>query len=126
MFGIVLVIVINFDNFYLLNHIFIFYINFPALKAMKKQPPEVSYKKDVLKNFPKFTEKHLCQSLFFNDVVKKKLWHRCFLVTFAKSFKNSFFKEHLRTTASGNVHRQCKSLSNQNPIRHLRSNILRK
>ena len=27
-----------------------------------------SVKKDVLKNFAKFTEKHLCQSLFFNKV----------------------------------------------------------
>ena len=33
-----------------------------------KQPPEVFYKKGVLKNFAKFTGKHLCQSLFFNKV----------------------------------------------------------
>ena len=30
--------------------------------------PEVLYKKGVLKNFPKFTGKHLCRSLFFNKV----------------------------------------------------------
>ena len=30
----------------------------------QKQPPEVFYKKGVLKNFTKFTGKHLCQSLF--------------------------------------------------------------
>ena len=29
--------------------------------------PEVSCKKHVLKNFTKFTGKHLCQSLFFNN-----------------------------------------------------------
>ena len=34
----------------------------------KKQPPEVFYKKGVLRNFPKFTGKHLCQSLFFDKV----------------------------------------------------------
>ena len=28
--------------------------------------PEVFYKKGVLRNFVKFTEKQLCQSLFFN------------------------------------------------------------
>ena len=28
--------------------------------------PEVFFKKDVLKNFPKFTGNQLCQSLFFN------------------------------------------------------------
>ena len=31
-----------------------------------KQPPEVFYTKRVLKNYEKFTGKHLCQSLFFN------------------------------------------------------------
>ena len=31
----------------------------------QKQPPDVFYKKDVLKNFEKFTGKHLCQGLFF-------------------------------------------------------------
>ena len=31
-----------------------------------KQLPEVFYKKGVLRNFAKFTGKHLCQSLFFN------------------------------------------------------------
>ena len=34
----------------------------------QKQPPEVFYKKDALENFVKFTEKHLCQSLIFNEV----------------------------------------------------------
>ena len=30
--------------------------------------PEVFFKKSVLRNFAKFTGKHLCQSLFFNKV----------------------------------------------------------
>ena len=42
--------------------------------------------------FTKFKGKHLCQSLFFNKVtglnpatlLKKRLWHRCFPVNFAK------------------------------------------
>ena len=59
---------------------------------IQKQPPEVVYKKGVLENFTKFTGKHLCQSVFFNKVVclrpatlsKKRLWHRCFPVNFAK------------------------------------------
>ena len=33
-----------------------------------KQPPEVFCKKDVLRNFAKFTGKHLCQRFFFNKV----------------------------------------------------------
>ena len=34
---------------------------------LKHAPPEVFYKKGALKSFTKFTEKHLCQSLFFTD-----------------------------------------------------------
>ena len=71
--------------------------------------------KDVLRNFTKFTGKHLCQSHFFNKVVglrpttllkkrllalKKRLWHNCFPVNFAKFLKPSLFTEHLSTTAS--------------------------
>ena len=51
-----------------------------------------SVKKSVLRNFTKFTGKHLCQRLFFNKVaglrpanlLKKSLWRRCFLLNFAK------------------------------------------
>ena len=34
----------------------------------QKQPPEMFYKKGVLKNFAKFTGQHLCQGHFFNKV----------------------------------------------------------
>ena len=72
----------------------------------------------------KFTEKHLCQSLFCNKVaglchiensplicssnlhwsiwlrpsalLKKRLWHRCFLVNFAKLLRTPFLTEQLR------------------------------
>ena len=36
---------------------------FNASAEKQKQPPEVFYSKDVLKNFAKFTRKHLYQSL---------------------------------------------------------------
>ena len=56
---------------------------------------EVFCEKGVLRNVAKFTEKHLCQSLFFNKaaglkpatLLKKRLWHRCFPVKFAKFLK---------------------------------------
>ena len=72
-----------------------------------------SVTKDVLRNFSKFTGKHMCQLLFFNKVAgllfnkvagfrpatlsKKRLWHWCFLVIFAK------FEEHflLQNTSGG-------------------------
>ena len=58
------------------------------------------YKRGVLKYFPKFTGKHLCQSLFFNKVaglrpttvLKRKLWHRCFSMNFAKILRITFLQ----------------------------------
>ena len=66
--------------------------------------PEVFCKKVVLRNFEKFTGKHLCQSLFFSKVaglraatlLKKKLWHRWFSVNFAKFLRKLFLTEHLQ------------------------------
>ena len=60
--------------------------------------------KGVLKNFGKFTGKHLCQSLFFNKVadlrlaalLKRRLWHRCFPVDFANFLRTSISTEHLQ------------------------------
>ena len=56
--------------------------------------------KGVLRNFTKFTGKHLCQSLFFNKdtglrsatLFKKSLWRRCFPVNFAKFFRTPFLQ----------------------------------
>ena len=57
-----------------------------------------------IRNFAKFTGKHLCQSLFFNKVaglrptnlLKKRPWHRCFSLYFAKSLRTPFLTEQLR------------------------------
>ena len=59
--------------------------------------------KGVLRNFAKFTGKHLCQSLFFNKVAglrpgtisKKRLWYRCFPANFAKFLRRTLLTEHL-------------------------------
>ena len=50
---------------------------------------EVFYKKVVLENFPKFTEKHLCQGLFLNKVAG-----------LSESFKNISFTVHFQAAAS--------------------------
>ena len=69
-----------------------------------------SFRKVVLRNFAKFTGKHLCQSFFFNKVaglLEKKLWHRCLPLNFAKFLRTSlsqntsgrllpFFIEHIQ------------------------------
>ena len=64
---------------------------------------EVFCSKGVLRNFTKFTGKHLCQRLFFNKVaglrpatsLKKRLWHRCFPMNFVKFSITTFFKKHI-------------------------------
>ena len=66
----------------------------------QKQPPEVFCRKDVLRNFAKFTGKHLRQSFFFNKIaglrlatlLKKRLWYRCFPVDFVKFLKTPFYR----------------------------------
>ena len=59
---------------------------------LQKNHRRCSVRKGVLRNFAKFTLKNLCQSLFFIKVtalrtatlLKKRLWHWCFPVNFAK------------------------------------------
>ena len=60
--------------------------------------PDVFYEKGVLRNFAKFTGKHLCQSLFFNKVagaayhfIKKKTLAQVFFCEFCEISKNTFF-----------------------------------
>ena len=59
-----------------------------------------SVTKGVLRNVAKFTGKHLCQSLFLNNVaglrqatlLKQRLWHRCFPLNFAKFLRTLFLQ----------------------------------
>ena len=56
--------------------------------------------KGVLRNFVKFTGKHMYQRLIFNKVaaatlLKKSHWHRCFPVNFEIFLKTPFCIEHL-------------------------------
>ena len=83
--------------------------------------PEVFCKEGVFRNFSNFTGKHLCQSLFFNKVarlrlatlLKKRLWHRCFPVNFAKFLRTPFLTEQLRwqlLEGNSNVYSNCRYL----------------
>ena len=72
----------------------------------QKQPPEVFYEKSFLRNFPKFTGKYQCQSLFFNKVagaacnfIKKETLAQVFSREFCEISQSTFFTEHLWTTA---------------------------
>ena len=57
-----------------------------------KQSPEVFCKEGVLRNFAKFTGKHLCQSFFFNKVLifKKESLAQVFSCEFYEISKNTF------------------------------------
>ena len=74
----------------------------------KSSRPEVFCKKGALRNFTKFTGKHLCQSLFFNKVaglrhatlLKNRLWRRCFPVNFVKILRTTFFHRTTLVAAS--------------------------
>ena len=85
-------------------HMKLFWENSQALKASgiltiifdqmflryRSSCPVMFSRKGVLRNFAKFTRKHLRQSLFFNkfaglrpaNLLKKRLWHRCFPLNF--------------------------------------------
>ena len=62
-----------------------FFFAIPTI--VRSSRPEVFCKKSVLRNFAKFTRKHLCQGLVFNKVAG--LWHRCFPVNFAKFLRTT-------------------------------------
>ena len=47
---------------------FLYLLHPTSAWKIQKQPPELFYEKDALKNVTKLTVKHLCQSFFFNKV----------------------------------------------------------
>ena len=59
--------------------------------AVEIQPPEVFHKKGVLKNFAKFTRRHLCQ-MRPATLLNKRLWHSCFPMNFAKFLRTPFYR----------------------------------
>ena len=81
------------------NHFFLRILSF----KFRSSRPEVFCKKGVIRNFAKFTRKHLCQSLVIKKVagrrpatlLKKRPWHRSFRVNFVKFLRTPFFTEHL-------------------------------
>ena len=67
----------------------------------------VFYRKVVLKNFAKFTRKHLWRSLFFNKVaglacnlIKKETPEQALSCEFCGIFKYTYSEEQLRRAAS--------------------------
>ena len=74
-------------------------------KDIQKEPPEVIYKKAVLKNSTIFTGRHLCWSRFSPVLESLQLYQKgipmqVFSCEYCGYSKNSLFIEHLRGTAS--------------------------
>ena len=57
----------KFNKEYINNSFFIL-ASFRITDLVQKQPPELFYKKGVLKIFAKFTGKHLCRCFFFGKM----------------------------------------------------------
>ena len=68
------------------------------LPLVNLQQQRCSMEKGVLRDFTKFTEKHMCQSLRPGTLLNKRLWHRCFTVNFTKYLRtpldNCFWIDH--------------------------------
>ena len=85
---------------YLHNKIFIFVL-------FRSNHQRCVVAKSVLRNFTKFTGKHLRQGLIFNkvadwacNVIKKETLAQVFSCEFCEISKNTFFTDHVRATAS--------------------------
>ena len=80
-------------------------VQFVTQKVFSHQ--RCSIQKGVLRNFTKFTKKHLCQIFFFYKVAglacnffKKETLTQVFSCKVCEISKNTFFTEHARATAS--------------------------
>ena len=79
------------------NHWWILYIK--QHQKYRSSRPEVFCKKGVLRNFAKFTRKHLCQSLFF----KKEALAQVFSYKFCEIPKNTFLHRTPLVAASESI-----------------------
>ena len=78
-----------------------FYFHYTQQTCMMKVSNllEAFCKKGALRNFAKFTGKHLCRPQTAT-LLKKRLWHRYFPVTFAKFLRTPFLTEHTPPVAA--------------------------
>ena len=83
--------IINYNYLSEYNYLYVFF--WKSVILTEAVVRRCSVKKDVLRNFAKFTGKRLCQSLFFNKVgVEKRHLHRCFPVNFPKFLRTPLLK----------------------------------
>ena len=84
------------------------YFSFPIVEVLQWLLGFRNSHRRCLKNFAKFTAKHLRQKLLSRpqacNFIKKETVAQAFSCEFSKIFKNTFFKEYLRVTASVRSH----------------------
>ena len=98
-------------NFFLHRDLDNFAVSNESTANYRSSRPEVFCKKGVLKDYAKFKGKHLCQSLFLNKfaslrpatLLKKETLAQVFSCEFCEISRNTFYTEHLWTTASAYV-----------------------
>ena len=83
------------NKIYYLDKIYLSFtkIKFSKYTLYRISCPDVFCKKGVLRNFAKFTGKNTCTrvgGLRADTLLKKRLWHRCFSVNFAKFLRTCF------------------------------------
>ena len=98
------------DLFKLFPVLFCQLLDFPLLLLSETRHWRCSVGKGVVRNFTKFTGKHLCQSLYFNKVaglrpeacnfIKIETLAQVFSCEFCEISNNTFFTEHVWATAS--------------------------
>ena len=91
------------------------YFNF-STPSSRRGTNKSKCEKGVLRNFTKFTGKHLCQSLFFNKVtgllatfLKNRLWHNVFLWILWNFQEHHFYRRpQLAASVCTNLDQKCK------------------
>ena len=76
--------------------------------TIKKQPPQLLFKKCILRNLTKFQEKNCVRISFFQrretcNFIKKDPLTQVLSCKFCETFKSTSFKEQLRATDSDNA-----------------------
>ena len=64
-------------------------------RTIQKQPPEVVCKKKVFLEISQNSQENNCARVSFLIKLKKRLWHRCFPVNFAKFLRTPFHRTRL-------------------------------
>ena len=90
----------SWQAFFVLHIVFNIIAKYSLSSNLRSNRSQVIYKKAISKIFAKFTQRNLYRGLFFNKdagppaatLLKIRLRHKCFLVTFAKFLRTGLFE----------------------------------